>query len=222
MGKNIVHLPEGQDFFGGPAGKHTAMMKDFGFKESIGSGKSPVAKAHGGRMCKADGGKVEKVPVPKPRPDIRGDYDQISKAYDEPGMGLISHTSYMHKRTGKETPDIPKKALPLAKGGMVHDDAAADKVMIKKGISQHETQEHGGKHADIKLRRGGKPKLPKSAKPLRRFMRRPPIQKPPILPTASSPGSALNSAAPPAPDFTATAGPPPNSGVTPMRRGGRC
>lgn len=151
MGKTLVHLPEGQDFFGGRAGKHTAMMKDFGFKKSVGASPAPMAKAN---------------------------------------------------------------------GGMVHDDAAQDKAMvkplIKKGIRQHETQEHGGKHADIQLRRGGALKGMKKAP---KAMRKPQMQNPAVLPTASSP---LTAARPPAPDFTASSAPPPGSGITAMRRGGRC
>lgn len=43
-----------------------------------------------------------------------------------------------------------------AKGGHhVDPDAAEDKAMVKKGIRQHENHEHGGKHTDLKLRKGG-------------------------------------------------------------------
>lgn len=38
-----------------------------------------------------------------------------------------------------------------AKGG----DVAQDKAMVRKGIRQHETHEHGGEHTDLHLRRGG-------------------------------------------------------------------
>ena len=41
-----------------------------------------------------------------------------------------------------------------ASGGAISDDAE-DKALVKKGVRQHETQEHGGKHADLKLKGGG-------------------------------------------------------------------
>lgn len=45
-----------------------------------------------------------------------------------------------------------------ADGGAVEKDEAKDKKLVKKGIRQHETHEHGGEHTDLKLRGGGKVK----------------------------------------------------------------
>ena len=44
-------------------------------------------------------------------------------------------------------------------GGLKHGgkaDEAADKKMVKKAMRQHETAQHGGKHAELKLKKGGK------------------------------------------------------------------
>jgi hypothetical protein len=77
--------------------------------------------------------------------------------------------SFSHHRAGK----AQGKGMPhYAEGGsMRHDDAAmdrkmisaamkadekTDKRMIKSAVSQHETQEHGGKHSKIELACGGK------------------------------------------------------------------
>ena len=35
------------------------------------------------------------------------------------------------------------------------DDTAQDKALVKKAMRQHETAQHGGKHSELKLRRGG-------------------------------------------------------------------
>jgi hypothetical protein len=40
-------------------------------------------------------------------------------------------------------------------GGMVHEDAAADRRMIEKGIHEHDRQMHGGKLTKLKLAHGG-------------------------------------------------------------------
>jgi len=41
-------------------------------------------------------------------------------------------------------------------GGMVKNDTAQDKAMIKKAMKQHDAQEHkGGKGTDLKLAKGG-------------------------------------------------------------------
>lgn len=42
-----------------------------------------------------------------------------------------------------------------ASGGAIRSDEAEDKALVRKGVRQHETQEHGGKHADLKLKGGG-------------------------------------------------------------------
>ena len=36
-----------------------------------------------------------------------------------------------------------------------HDDIAEDKKMIKKAITQHDKQLHGGKKTTLKLKKGG-------------------------------------------------------------------
>lgn len=48
----------------------------------------------------------------------------------------------------------PMRATGLKKGGKA-DDAAQDKALVKKAVRQHETAQHGGKHSELKLRRGG-------------------------------------------------------------------
>lgn len=48
--------------------------------------------------------------------------------------------------------------LPMSgmkKGGMASDDMSQDKKLIKKAFRQHEVAEHGGKHSELKLRKGG-------------------------------------------------------------------
>jgi hypothetical protein len=44
----------------------------------------------------------------------------------------------------------------MKEGGKVHMDAAMDKKLIKKALRQHDEHMHGGKHEDIKLKKGGK------------------------------------------------------------------
>ena len=36
-----------------------------------------------------------------------------------------------------------------------HDDVAQDKKMIKKAVSQHDAQQHGGKKTKLSLKKGG-------------------------------------------------------------------
>lgn len=67
------------------------------------------------------------------------------------------------------------KPMGLRKGGHVKayakgGDVAQDKAMVKKGVRQHENQEHGGKHAVLNLRNGGpannKPRIQRTMKPV--------------------------------------------------------
>ena len=55
--------------------------------------------------------------------------------------------------------DIRPSKMAYAKGGKAKesdkDDKAQDKALIKKAFKQHETAEHGGKHVELKLKKGG-------------------------------------------------------------------
>ena len=49
-----------------------------------------------------------------------------------------------------------KREANKAKGGMVHDDVAEDKKLIKKAFKMHDTQQHEGKKTNLsKLKSGG-------------------------------------------------------------------
>ena len=45
----------------------------------------------------------------------------------------------------------------LARGGAAKSDKSQDKALVKKAFRQHENAGHGGKHVDLKLKRGGMP-----------------------------------------------------------------
>ena len=45
----------------------------------------------------------------------------------------------------------------LARGGAAKSDKSQDKALVKKAFRQHENAEHGGKHVELKLKRGGMP-----------------------------------------------------------------
>jgi len=47
------------------------------------------------------------------------------------------------------------KGLFRKRGGSAHSDIAEDKKLIKKAFRQHENAEHGGKHAELHLKKGG-------------------------------------------------------------------
>jgi hypothetical protein len=61
--------------------------------------------------------------------------------------------------------DGMKKPTPMAmpmmkKGGMMKDDMAQDKKMVKKAVKMHDDQLHGGKKTDLsKLKKGGCTKM---------------------------------------------------------------
>lgn len=93
---------------------------------------------------------------------------------DGGGMGpqgreeMHDESEYAHNGMARDVPTrdasraSPNNIRPedssndYAKGGRSRDpDAAEDKAMIKKGISQHENHEHGGEHTDLKLAGGG-------------------------------------------------------------------
>jgi len=86
-------------------------------------------------------------PMPRaPMPPVGGrmgaDNQMMQPGSSEPG------TPAMMKKGGKT-----KK---MAMGGMVKNDTAQDKAMIKKAMKQHDAQEHkGGKGTDLKLAKGG-------------------------------------------------------------------
>lgn len=75
------------------------------------------------------------------------------------GMGAM-RTSKMPKAKTVTRKDDPDKVTMYAKGGDVKEsdksDLSQDKALVKKAVRQHETAQHGGKHSELKLKKGGK------------------------------------------------------------------
>lgn len=128
--------------------------------------------------------------------------------------------------------DAPLPNGGFAKGGVVRSDAMQDKALVKKGISQHETQEHGGKHSTLHLAKGGKVKRahkPKSHKPPVKQMRGAlssapmKVAAPPPMPMAApAPTPArMPRRAPMAAPMSEMAAPSPSGAVPRLARGGK-
>lgn len=122
------------------------------------------------------------------------------------------------------------------------EDESADKKMIKRAISEHETQEHGGKHSHIKLKeggyahggsaalrgdrkpRGGKSKGHHTTVVVNAGGGHPipvPVPKPiPIPVGGAGPGAGAGGPPPPPPGAMGMAGPPGMPPGGPMKRGG--
>lgn len=101
-------------------------------------------------------GKGVRVPLPpKARQGWGLRVDRID--LDDSSRGSKPDDSSNYRRGGR---------AGYAKGG----DVAQDKAMVKKGVRQHENQEHGGKHAVLNLRNGGpannKPRIQRTMKPV--------------------------------------------------------
>lgn len=75
------------------------------------------------------------------------------------GMGAMRHNKMPTSRmiTRKDNPD---KVTMYKKGGEMKEsdksDLSQDKALVKKAVRQHETAQHGGKHSELKLKKGGK------------------------------------------------------------------
>jgi len=82
------------------------------------------------------------------------------------GMGAV-RASKMPGGKKITRKDDPNEVMTYAKGGKVkesdEDDKAQDKALIKKAFKQHETAEHGGKHVELKLKKGGNANFIKGA-----------------------------------------------------------
>ncbi len=103
----------------------------------------------------------------------------------------------VHYDDGRDPTHHGKDGTPAYHaGGGVDPDEAQDKAMVKKGVHQHEDQEHGGKHSELHLARGGsvggmrglpsmKPHKAKAHKPHK-----------PIMPGIMPGGGALDSSMP--------------------------
>ena len=93
----------------------------------------------GGRAKKMGGGAMD------PRAMAAARMDEASQRAGVPTgrMGFVK----------KATSPLPMSGMK--KGGMASDDMSQDKKLIKKAFRQHEVAEHGGKHSELKLRKGG-------------------------------------------------------------------
>jgi hypothetical protein len=62
-----------------------------------------------------------------------------------------------NNKDANEDREGKKHVGALARGGAAKSDKSQDKALVKKAFRQHENAEHGGKHVDLKLKRGGMP-----------------------------------------------------------------
>ena len=79
----------------------------------------------------------------------RSDEDMFDEA--RPRIMAAKYNKFKNKKMEDDVPDQFRKA-----GGKV--DEAQDKKLVKKAFRQHENAEHGGKHSELKLMKGGKAK----------------------------------------------------------------
>lgn len=77
------------------------------------------------------------------------------------GGGNVAMGPGMSRSGGGPKPSWIRRAserqqdMPMAKGGSVHSDEAQDKAMIRKAMTEHDKQLHGGKHTKLALKSGG-------------------------------------------------------------------
>ena len=76
----------------------------------------------------------------------RSDEDMFDEA--RPRIMAAKYNKFKNKKMEDDVPDQFRKA-----GGKV--DEAQDKKLVKKAFRQHENAEHGGKHSELKLMKGG-------------------------------------------------------------------
>lgn len=158
-----------------------------------GGGGKPMGLRKGGRVSKyADGGSVS---VRKPKDYTARDLIRDGYSGRDPMTESARNTNPGPALRAVDDPPAARKVAPApsardvapapkardlddsfnyrrggraayAKGG----DVAQDKAMVKKGVRQHENQEHGGKHAVLNLRNGGpannKPRIQRTMKPV--------------------------------------------------------
>jgi len=75
-------------------------------------------------------------------------------------MDAAAHNPAFAKKVGvpvKVAKEFSKesKGQKFKEGGVMKDDMKQDKSMVKKAISQHDKQQHGGKKTMLKLKNGG-------------------------------------------------------------------
>jgi len=131
-----------------------------------------TAFGKGGKVGESDKDDTSKYKITNP----------VGRAVMAPVMGVADTMTKVGSRAGvltdrqgrKITPaeerdirETRKKNLGYAKGGKVkesdEDDKTQDKALIKKAFKQHETAEHGGKHVELKLKKGGNANFIKGA-----------------------------------------------------------
>lgn len=164
MGKNIRHIPDGQDF--GPA--DFGHSKDFTFGASAqdapssrrGAPPSPSGDRAPSPGMAAEGG-AEGAPATAGHPSG----GKVVKVTHDPETGAVVHYyangSYsMHHPDGGVT-HHGADGQPASRGGEgpgegTYLDRQQGAGMMKSAVHQHEDQEHGGALSDLRLAGGGK------------------------------------------------------------------
>lgn len=105
---------------------------------------------------------------PTPVAGVSGEGGGLPRPVPTGGGGLLGYGGLprtrapapMRTESGMSPADIRDIARAqmagYKRGGKVHEDVAADKKMIKKALRQHDEHMHGGKHEEIKLKKGGR------------------------------------------------------------------
>lgn len=245
------HIPDGKDFHE-VAG---AFPKDFGFSgSSEGYDAHPAAPPFDGDTpTKGPHTSVETAPefahggATNHMHPHGHDVVKVHRQNDGSVVHHHSHGGYtIHHAGGAITHHAAGGEICHAMGGPIHDDGHVhdsselahrfarggdveqDKAMVKKGIHEHEDQEHHGEHSDIELARGGHPRLPRNMLPkvghARDIGSEMPINRPPRNPMHSTtprnamPGGAMGYGVEPSaePDVAGS-----DQGLTQLGKGGR-
>lgn len=156
------------------AGVPNAMLGFSGVKRGALSPMRATGLKKGGkadRKKRGDGGITTDFPYPTH--PVGADYsDKAAKRHSETvneNLGLITDyyknkgnlnkdmidKYYSKQRVNDVRHGVPESFPDSRKRGGKADDTAQDKALVKKAMRQHETAQHGGKHSELKLRRGG-------------------------------------------------------------------
>ena len=175
MGKNIRHIPDGQDF----GASDFASQKGFGFSGSSAGGdtgdmgaSAPMSRGMDKFVSGDMGGKP---PMGGAAGQGHPMGHQVTHVEHNAATGEVTHHHAhggytVHGKDGSVShhgPDgqqmmghgshNPGEGTYLSKqrGG----DLAQDKAMVAKGVHQHEDNLHGGQHTDLHLARGGRTRM---------------------------------------------------------------
>lgn len=148
----MKHGGRSEKQMGGPMGDPRMAMVP---KDRLNLSNRPPVYKKGGKACKAEGGPTEGLTTQEIQERIRRVRPNTNPPHPSANTEGMAPRIVEDGTSTRRRGDMPPAQEPRT-GRKAGGDISKDKALVKKAMRQHEKAQHGGKHSELKLKKGGK------------------------------------------------------------------